>query len=89
MSVTFSKVAGMSLPLWVFFTFFKFYEWYQISQPISNDKICPGSHYMFQVNPFHTTSFFLFPLKTSGDTTSFLMFPGGILERDHCYEMGL
>ena len=38
-SVTFSKVVGFSMqltksntPTWVFLTFFKLYEWYQIAQ---------------------------------------------------------
>ena len=36
-SVTFSKVAGFTksnTPLWVFFTFFNLYKWYQIAQNI-------------------------------------------------------
>ena len=39
MSITFSKVAGFyftksNAPLWVFFTFFKLYKWYQIAHHI-------------------------------------------------------
>ena len=38
-SVTFSKVAGnftkTSCPLWMFFTFFNLYKWYQIAQSVS------------------------------------------------------
>ena len=37
-SVTFSKVAGFTksnTPLWVLFTFFNLYKWYQIEQPIT------------------------------------------------------
>ena len=36
MSVAFSKVAAkIDTPLWVFFTFFKLYKWYQFAQRIT------------------------------------------------------
>ena len=45
-SVTFCKVIGFSLhftksntPLWVFFTFFILYKWYQIAQSVSQELV--------------------------------------------------
>ena len=39
-----------------------------------------------QVNPFHVTNLFLYPMKTSENQRGFLMFLGGI-ERGQWHEM--
>ena len=38
-SVTFTKT---NIPLWVFFTFFKLYKWYQIAQNVTSADYCDG-----------------------------------------------